>query len=75
MSIRGMITNINYTRGCGFIQPEADPNGRPVRFEQDVVVGRPFADLLFGEMVTYELAEEPPPPAELLATRVVPEGL
>ncbi len=68
--MRGMITNINYGRGCGFIQPDADPNAREVYFEQAVVEGAPFNDLHFGEMVTFELQGEPPPPAELRASRV-----
>ena len=72
--MRGMITNINYTRDCGFIQPEADPGGREVYFEQEVVAGRPFSDLHFGEMVRYELRDESTPPAELRAARVEPEG-
>lgn len=67
----GMVTNINYRRGCGFIQPEADPEGRPVRFEQAVVEGTDFAELHFGEYVVYELHDEPPPPAELHAARVI----
>lgn len=73
MPMRGMITNINYKRGCGFIQPDADPEGREVYFEEGVVEGRPFRDLHFGESVTYELRDVPPPPAELRAVRVVPE--
>lgn len=74
MPTRGMITNINYARGCGFIQPHSDPQGRAVRFEQDVVEGRSFGDLHFGEMVSYELLDEPPPPVELRAARVMPDG-
>ena len=74
MPMRGMITNINFARGCGFIQPEAAPGGREVYFEQDVVTGRPFRDLHFGEMVRYELRDEPPPPAELRAALVEPES-
>ncbi|HEY8601267.1 MAG TPA: hypothetical protein VIL85_22745 [Thermomicrobiales bacterium] len=70
---RGMITNINYGRGCGFIQPDTDPDGRSVYFEQAAVEGTAFAELRFGDYVTYELHDEPPPPAELRAARVLPE--
>ena len=72
MPARGMITNINYGRGCGFIQPDADPEGRPVYFEQAVVEETNFAELHFGVYVAYELRDEPPPPAELRAARVRP---
>lgn len=72
MAAQGIITNINYTRGCGFIQPDADPEGRPVYFEQTVVEGTAFAKLYFGEYVNYELDHAPPPPAELRAARVLP---
>lgn len=72
MATRGMITNINYGRGCGFIQPDADPDGRPIYFEQAAVEETDFAELHFGEYVAYELRDEPPPPAELRAARVLP---
>ena len=73
MPTRGMITNINYVRGCGFIQPDADPEGRPVYFEQTVVEETDFTELRFGEYVAYELYDEPPSLAELRAIRVIPD--
>lgn len=70
--MRGIVTNINYGRGCGFIQPEEGEAAREVYFEREAVTGIAFTDLHFGEAVAYELREEPPPPAQLRATTVTP---
>ena len=70
--MRGLVTNINYGRGCGFIQPEESETAREVYFEQEDVTGIAFKDLHFGESVVYELREEQPSPAQLRAATVTP---
>lgn len=72
--MRGMITNINYGRGCGFIQPDETTVAREVYFEQDAVIGTPFKELYFGEAVTFELQEEVSDPAQLRAATVARAG-
>jgi len=72
--MRGIVTNINYGRGCGFIQPEESEAAREVYFEQDDVTGIAFRELYFGDSVVYELREETPPPAQLRAATVTPTG-
>jgi cold shock CspA family protein len=74
VGLRGIITNINYGRGCGFIQPEESEAAREVYFERDDVTGIAFTELHFGETVIYALREETPPPAQLRAATVAPTG-
>ncbi len=70
--MRGIVTNINYGRGCGFIQPEESETAREVYFERDDVTGIAFRELHFGESVAYELRAEQPSPAQLRAATVTP---
>lgn len=72
--MRGMIANINYGRGCGFIQPDGDEVACEVYFEQDAVIGIPFKELYFGDAVTFELQEEVSEPAQLRAMTVARLG-
>lgn len=58
--MRGMIANINYGRGCGFIQPDGDEVA--------------CKELYFGDAVTFELQEEVSEPAQLRAMTVARLG-
>jgi len=70
--MRGIVTNINYGRGCGYIQSEESETAREVYFVQDDVTGIAFKELHFGESVVYELRAEQPSPAQLRAATVTP---